>query len=266
MKMLAILLFALVFSVSAYAQSTFSVNTSTGNVGIGTSLPANGTALDLSRNTNSMLLPVGTTGDRPTGINGMLRYNSTANAVESFSNGSWTSASAGAMVLLASATASNSAEVAFTNIPSGYDQYVLNFTNVVPATNGTIFKLQFSEDNGSTYISSGYVTTSWSFTSSNISGQNATTTYFPLHSITPIPNTAGKGITGKMTFGSLGSSSLYKIMNYEAGGIYSGDGSMASATGSGIYATDTNVVNAIRVIATTGNVSSGKFSLYGIQN
>jgi hypothetical protein len=64
-----------------------------GDVGIGTSAPTTGAALDLGSNTNSMLLPTGTTGQRPTGVAGMMRYNSTSQAVEAYYNGAWNSLS-----------------------------------------------------------------------------------------------------------------------------------------------------------------------------
>jgi hypothetical protein len=62
-----------------------------GNVGIGTSSPNAGAALDLSANTSSLYLPTGTTGTRPTGVNGMVRYNSTTPAVEAYVSNTWTS-------------------------------------------------------------------------------------------------------------------------------------------------------------------------------
>lgn len=71
-----------------YAQSTLYSNSTTGQVGIGTSSPTTGVALDIGSNTNSMLLPIGTTGQRPTGVAGMLRYNST-NSVPEFYISSW---------------------------------------------------------------------------------------------------------------------------------------------------------------------------------
>lgn len=58
-------------------------------VAIGTTSLTAGTALDLGTNTNSMLLPVGTTAQRPTGVNGMIRYNSTTPGFEGFANGAW---------------------------------------------------------------------------------------------------------------------------------------------------------------------------------
>ena len=40
-------------------------------------------------------MPVGTTGQRPTGANGEIRYNSTTSALEAFIGGAWTSLSTG---------------------------------------------------------------------------------------------------------------------------------------------------------------------------
>ena len=57
-----------------------------GKVGIGTSSPA--VSLDISA-TDAVQMPVGLTGDRPAGVNGMLRYNSSDNEFEGYINGSW---------------------------------------------------------------------------------------------------------------------------------------------------------------------------------
>jgi len=60
-----------------------------GGIGIGTSSLTVGTALDLGSNTNSLLLPAGTTGQRPSPTAGMLRYNSTVPQVEAYYSGAW---------------------------------------------------------------------------------------------------------------------------------------------------------------------------------
>ena len=59
---------------------------SSGNVGIGTNSPA--VSLDISA-TDAVQMPVGLTGDRPAGVNGMLRYNSSDNEFEGYIDGSW---------------------------------------------------------------------------------------------------------------------------------------------------------------------------------
>lgn len=69
-------------SKTGTAGSTVTIGTQ--SVGIGTTLPNVGSALDLSNNTNSIALPGGTTGQEPTGIPGMLRYNSTVPQIEAY--------------------------------------------------------------------------------------------------------------------------------------------------------------------------------------
>jgi hypothetical protein len=72
-----------------------------GSVGIGTSAPTSGAALDLSYNSNSMLLPTGTSGQRPTGVAGMMRYNSAIPGVEAFYSGSWNTLGIGTITSIA---------------------------------------------------------------------------------------------------------------------------------------------------------------------
>jgi hypothetical protein len=65
------------------------VFTSGGLVGVGTT-PNAGAALDLgSANSNSLLLPSGTSAQRPTPTAGMIRYNSTVPQVEAYYSGAW---------------------------------------------------------------------------------------------------------------------------------------------------------------------------------
>lgn len=59
---------------------------SPGRVGIGTTSP--GVSLDVGSKTDALALPSGTSAQRPTGVAGMLRYNST-NSVPEFYAGSW---------------------------------------------------------------------------------------------------------------------------------------------------------------------------------
>jgi len=63
-----------------------------GQVGIGSS-PA--VSLDLSSKTDALRLSNGTTAQRPTGANGQLRYNTTNNTVEAYSNSAWTAVTSG---------------------------------------------------------------------------------------------------------------------------------------------------------------------------
>jgi hypothetical protein len=67
--------------------------TSAGNVGIGTTAPAVKLAIS---STDAVLVPVGTTGERPTGATGYLRFNSTTTNFEGYNGTGWGSIGTGA--------------------------------------------------------------------------------------------------------------------------------------------------------------------------
>jgi len=60
-----------------------------GDIGIGSTSPM--VSLDLSQKTDALALPVGNTGQRPPGMNGELRYNTSTSTLEAFIGGLWTS-------------------------------------------------------------------------------------------------------------------------------------------------------------------------------
>lgn len=66
--------------------------TSSGNVGIGTASPAVKLAIS---STDAILVPVGTTAERPTGATGYIRYNTTTGGFEGYSGSSWGSLGGG---------------------------------------------------------------------------------------------------------------------------------------------------------------------------
>lgn len=67
--------------------TTLHVDSSNNRIGVGTASPA--VSLDLTSNTDAVAMPSGTTAQRPTGVNGQIRYNSTDNAFEGYANDAW---------------------------------------------------------------------------------------------------------------------------------------------------------------------------------
>ena len=91
-------------------ESGFKLNVaSSGKVGIGSTVPR--ASFDLSQNSDAMILPIGTSAARPTGVNGMLRYNSTYPDLEAYIGNIWTTLTTGGanagIDLGTSATATN---------------------------------------------------------------------------------------------------------------------------------------------------------------
>lgn len=109
---------ALVVEDSANPDSTPFTITATGSVGIGTGSPAVSLAVS---STDSILVPVGTTAQRPTGATGYLRFNTTTTSFEGFNGTSWGSIGGGAAGGGSDAIFYNNGQTVTTNysIPSG---------------------------------------------------------------------------------------------------------------------------------------------------
>ncbi|MGB1566393.1 MAG: hypothetical protein ACPHA6_12220 [Paracoccaceae bacterium] len=172
-------------------------------------------------------------------------------------------AGGGGIVLVASATASDSSSVMFTDLSTTYFAYKLIMENFHPASDADIY-FRVSTDNGSTYKSgaadykfaiTGRVGGSTAGTSSGGSDSiNLTddaigtdTGEFGHFDVT-IYNPAGSGMTG-LTFSSFYITSGATEATFHGGGHYA----TAAAT------------DAIQILCSTGNIASGEFKLYGIK-
>jgi hypothetical protein len=60
-----------------------------GNVGIGTTAPAAGLDIATVTTASAIIVPRDTTANRPTAVNGMIRYNTTTNLFEYYQNAAW---------------------------------------------------------------------------------------------------------------------------------------------------------------------------------
>ena len=92
-----------------------------GKVGIGTTAPVAILDIAATGTQSAMILPRDTTAARPTGVNGMLRYNVTTQAVEAFANNAWASLSGGG-----GASAGVSGAMQFSNGSSGFSADATN--------------------------------------------------------------------------------------------------------------------------------------------
>lgn len=82
-------------------NGTTAVKTIKNTTGTGVAVPANSSVLVFNNGTNvvqavtafggtgAVLIPVGTTAQQPTGVNGQIRYNTTQQTYEGYSNGAW---------------------------------------------------------------------------------------------------------------------------------------------------------------------------------
>ncbi len=166
---------------------------------------------------------------------------------------SWTTP---AVTLLSKQTASSSASIIFTGLSSTYSYYELVMSKVIAGTNATTLTLQFSTDNGSTYLNSGYQgatnTVVWNGTT-NINTNS--TTYSPLCDGSNFSNV--NPYNGSIKIYGMGVSTFPQI-----NGLFTQDGNQGGTIIGGYNSAA--VANALQIISTSGTIASGTFSLYGV--
>lgn len=171
---------------------------------------------------------------------------------------SWGSASP--MVLLSTATASSSASLNFTSlISSTYANYTFTLEKILPATNATALYLQTSTTNGA----------SWDTTSVYITSNGTNTATGPAVVASNISNSVSNtygamGVGGTMVIRNAAApSSTSPLFIYRDSTFYVADAAGLSGSTPTLLVYRAAVVNAVRFILSSGNITSGTIRMYG---
>lgn len=162
--------------------------------------------------------------------------------------------------LIQSQTASSSASIVFTSgISSNFENYVIKFRNVVAATNAVNLNLDFSVDGGSTYLTSGsYGIQGATLTTISRNGANGGANTLVLL----CSSTATSCINGELFLSNLQDASNH--IGYFSGVHINSSGNIAQmVTGVRNY-NNTASVNCLKISFSSGNIASGTFILYGV--
>jgi hypothetical protein len=218
--------------------------------------------------TTQAIIGIGTTagvgeGQSKIGVGtlGQLFASNGAGSLPSFSAAAGLGAS---LVLIQQQTyADNAASVIFTSIPA-YAKYLITFDNVRPKTAGANLTMQYSTDNGSTYVATNYTSgCNWNaYNSATLNNVNTTTSFIVA------PNVSGGTTPGVNARGYLFNTSNNII-------CYSGIATFANNTGSVTSfstATGSNTgftsFNALKILFSSGNLmltNAATITLYGIK-
>lgn len=183
------------------------------------------------------------------GTSGQVLTSNGAGALPTFQ-----AAASGALVLIGTADASNSATISFTGLTT-YPCMVVIIRALNPVSSGAILQMTVSID-GSTYLSTGY------FSGLNSHPYNSTT-------LTNANSTSVVRLsTGLSIVGNYCAQLAIEQLNVAAGVIVNGastyiDSSVVVQTAE-IGALTPNGITAVRFTMSTGNISSGHFALYGL--
>jgi hypothetical protein len=204
--------------------------------------------------TNKIIFPMNATN---VGTVGQVLTSNGNTSLPSFQNATVPS---GNLVLLQTQTVSSASSIAFTTgITSTYTNYVLLFYDVILSVSQATMSMQFSTNGGSSYLTSGYQSgiTFLPFDSATASfGQSDSTSMFFLVIAGP---DASSTMAGTINIYDLTNGATPKIIgdtiSTDTGNCYwqKTFGTQATAT-----------INAIKIFPSSGNITSGTFSLYGL--
>lgn len=177
----------------------------------------------------------------------------------------WVNASSGALTLLSTLTASNSATIDMEAFSSTYDNYFLIVKGVRPATTGTTLRCQFK-------LSGAYDTSgSYRFHAHASNVFNSTYASFNGSSITSIQiSSALDNSQAESTFGcvmnilDVNETSFYRGVTWNGLTINNSSNNTTVANGIGSNNGTTSALTGIRFLMSAGDISVGTFQLYGI--
>lgn len=165
------------------------------------------------------------------------------------------------LVRVSSQTASTSSSIDFTSI-GGFQSYMLVYDDVQPVTAGATLNMQMSNDNGSTWITSGYQAACnvSVYTSATITNANSTAAFLLSGAI---KNSDGNQVAnGAINIHKCNTGSKCMI---EGQSVYI-DNSSSNTTNCVVFGQGGSTgANAFRMIMSSGNISTGTFTLYGIK-
>jgi len=165
-------------------------------------------------------------------------------------------------VLISSATASSSATIDFT-LPNGYNSFEIKCIGLIPVTDNVGFWVRVSTDGGSTFAAgaSDYIYQRYF--------QNGSTSVPSLSAAdskimflgSAIGNGTGRYFNAVVRVWNNQSSSQHKNITGEFN-TYRSDSVYSIGIINGVYQANT-AINAIRILLSSGNISSGYFELWG---
>ena len=171
--------------------------------------------------------------------------------------------------LISTTTASASATVDITGLTSIYEAFVIVVTDLIPQTDTTSLQLRTSTDGGSTY-DAGASNYRWVAFPGHEAGSNRTgsagDTEIEICGSDAgyhVGNDVGESLNAEIWISNPLGTAVYKKIRWHADYLQP-SGQMTTCMGSGCRVATADV-DAIRFLMSSGNITSGKFRLYGVK-
>jgi len=178
------------------------------------------------------------------------------------------SSGAGSMVFVESHSASNSATLDFTSLSDTYNDYILKITGLIPASAGNNLIVRFATnatptwDSGNNYR---WGRVYWNMAAATGgTGDGGATSNIQIGAV--IATTTGYSFNADIRFSNLRTAALYKSLNSRAEQLISSDSNLYGIHSMGYWLNNSVKAFGIRLLMSSGNISSGLATLYGIKD
>jgi hypothetical protein len=137
-----------------------------------------------------------------------------------------------------------------TSIRTAYNDYMIVFDNLIPATNAVHLEMQVQS--GGTFQTTGY-----------LNSAGAVTTYIDITQTATLGNIAGGGLSGRLTIHNVNGTTTVKqvtgTVTYETN-----TSTAAAATTAGWWNGGNGAVTGLQFLMSSGNITSGTIKIYGL--
>ena len=174
---------------------------------------------------------------------------------------------AGALIPIRTQVASASAAIDFTSgITSAYDEYIFTLTDIIPATDGANLLMRVSQDGGSTFKAGAsdyaFAKWGWSSTAGAPAGSTGDTSIIIVTALSNASATRSQQL--KISMWNPAGAVLAKYFTWQHGHVDT-SGAVEGAVGTGLFKLNQAAIDGIRFLMSSGNITSGTFTLYGVR-
>jgi hypothetical protein len=202
----------------------------------------------------------------PAGKEADIQYNGDFHTYQ-FCNGSnWMAygaiGSTGGLYLISTQTASASASLQFTSLPTSYNTLFLNCSDLIFSNSSAARYFRVGEGAGPTWESGAHYTFSVWWTDPGSNGFNSNTTAVDITRANPSSSTTVP-FSMKLYIDNVSSSTVYKNVTWNYAGA-DGSNNYFAVGGTSFWNSDTNPITGLEVVPSVGTITSGQCSPYGM--
>ncbi len=174
----------------------------------------------------------------------------------------------GAWSFIETVTVANQAAVEM-DLSGTHKCFMFHIDNLVPITNDRELRMRFSTDGGSTFLAS--TNYAWNITGSRAAGTSENKDLTSVSAINLTSNTFStmgtettESLNGFVYIHNANQTTNAIMATFEISMLDASAGTMSGWAGSGALITNVDEVDAVQFLAESGNLDTGRISLYGL--